>query len=70
LRYHYEKVNITLLVTDRKSFARDALARFERRVCSVLIGEDSIEANVGFTVPVRITEQRIARGNAGACSLP
>jgi hypothetical protein len=35
-----------------------ALARFERRVCVVLIGGDILEANVGFTVPLRISEQR------------
>jgi hypothetical protein len=81
LRYRYETVNIILntadhgiilLITDRKSFALDvhALARFGRRVCLALIGEDSLEANVGFTVPLRIIEQRIACGNAGACSLP
>jgi hypothetical protein len=60
LRYRYEKVNIILLITDRKSFALDvrALARFGRRVCVVLIGEDILEANVGFTVPLRIIEQR------------
>ncbi len=47
-----------------------ALARFGRRVCVVPIGEDRLEANVGFTVPLRIIKQRIACGNAGACSLP
>jgi hypothetical protein len=38
-----------LLITDGKSFELDvqALARFGRRVCVVLIGEDSLEANVG-----------------------
>jgi hypothetical protein len=36
----------------------------------VLIGEDGLEANVGFMVPLRIIEQRFACGNAGACSLP
>jgi hypothetical protein len=72
LRYRFEKVNIILPITDRKSFAHDvhALARLGRQVCVVLIGEDRLEANVGFTVPLRIIKQRIACGNAGACSLP
>jgi hypothetical protein len=48
----------------RKSFALDVhvLARFGRRV--VLIGEGSLEANVGFTTPLRIIQQRFACGNA------
>jgi hypothetical protein len=74
LRHRYEKVNIILLITDRKSFALDvhALARFGRRVCLVLIGEDSLEANVGFTVPLRIIEQGCRlrqRGPVGSLAL-
>jgi len=60
LRYRCEKVIVILLITDRKSFVLDvrALARFGRRVRVVFIAEDSVEANVGLTAPLRIIEQR------------
>jgi hypothetical protein len=49
----------------RKSFAlgMQALTRFGRPV--VLIGEDSLQANVSFATRLRIIEQRYACGNAG-----
>jgi hypothetical protein len=69
LRYRYEKVSIILLIIDRKSFAHDvhALARFGRRVCVVLIGEDRLETNFGFTVPLRIRLLFESLNNDVAC---
>jgi hypothetical protein len=39
-----------LLITDGKSYALDVqgLARMGRKICVVLVGEDSLEANVGY----------------------
>lgn len=67
----HEKADIILLITDKKRFALDvqALARFRRRVSVVLIGEDSLAGNIGFTV-FESSNNGVACGNAGACSLP
>jgi hypothetical protein len=54
-----------LLITDGKSNALDvqALARSGRRVCVVLIGEDSLEANVGHLSALTGGEIFVAAGN-------
>jgi hypothetical protein len=53
-----------LLITDGKSYALDvqALARSGRRVCVVLIGEDSLEANVGHLAALTGGEIFVASG--------
>jgi hypothetical protein len=55
-----------LLVTDGKSHALDvqALARMGKRISVVLIGEDSLEANVGYLAALTGGEIFIASGDA------
>ena len=52
-----------LLITDGKSYALDVqkLARYGRRVAVVLVGEDSLEANVGHLAA--ITGGKCVRGD-------
>lgn len=53
-----------LLITDGKSYALDvqALARSGRRICVVLVGEDSLEANVGHLAALTGGEIFVASG--------
>jgi hypothetical protein len=53
-----------LLITDGKSYALDvqALARSRRRICVVLVGEDSLEANVGHLAALTGGEIFVASG--------
>lgn len=54
-----------LLITDGKSYALDVqkLARFGRRVAVVLVGEDSLEANVGHLAAITGGSVFVATGN-------
>jgi hypothetical protein len=54
-----------LLITDGKSHALDvqALARSGRRICVVLVGEDSLEANVGHLSALTGGEIFVAAGH-------
>jgi hypothetical protein len=54
-----------LLITDGKSHALDvqALARCGRRICVVLVGEDSLEANVGHLCALTGGEIFVAASN-------
>lgn len=60
-----------LLITDGKSHALDvtALARHQRRIAVLLIGEDSLEANVGHLAAITGGDVFVASGEGIAQSL-